>query len=392
MPEQLPPQELDEEAAEFIEDETDDMTERGLAILRNRKRLALLIAALTLLIVAIYYFVPKLAGIQDAIGRLADAKWYWVAVAVAFNAGSFAAYAVLFRTVVGGKHGDPIRERIGFDASWQIVLAGLAATVLFSAAGAGGVALTYWAVRKAGMERRRVACRIVAWLCLTYLVYLSSLVIFGVLLRTGVLPGSAPVSVTIIPAALAGVALLVIALITLVPGDIERRVGRLSSRPRLARTAGALAKVPATVATGVRTAIDAVRDRRRTAPAVLGAIGFWACNIGVLWSCFQAFDVDCPFGVLVMGFFVGTLANVLPSPAGGVGTVDAGLIGTFILFGIDKDDVFPVILAYRLVFYWLPIPPGIYAFLRLRKTVHSWEGLPEIEGYTSESKVKAEAT
>ncbi len=68
-------------------------------------------------------------------------------------------------------------------------MAGLAATRLFSAGGAGGILLTYWALRKAGMERRQSACRMVAFLVLLYSIYLLALVVFGVLLRTGVLAG-----------------------------------------------------------------------------------------------------------------------------------------------------------------------------------------------------------
>ena len=30
-------------------------------------------------------------------------------------------------------------------------------------------------------------------------------------------------------------------------------------------------------------------------------------------------------------------------------------------------------LTYRLIAFWLPIPPGIVAFLQLRKTVARWE-------------------
>ena len=51
-------------------------------------------------------------------------------------------------------------------------------------------------------------------------------------------------------------------------------------------------------------------------------------------------------------------------------------------------QVFPAVLTYRIIAFWLPIPPGIAAFFALRRTVHEWDS----EGYTSESKVKAEAT
>ena len=41
--------------------------------------------------------------------------------------------------------------------AYEINMAGLAATRLFSAGGAGGIALTYWALRKAGMPTRESA-------------------------------------------------------------------------------------------------------------------------------------------------------------------------------------------------------------------------------------------
>ena len=59
-----------------------------------------------------------------------------------------------------------MQRRLDHKASYQITMAGLAATRLFSAAGAGGIVLTYWALRKAGMPRRRAACRMVAFLVL----------------------------------------------------------------------------------------------------------------------------------------------------------------------------------------------------------------------------------
>ena len=33
-------------------------------------------------------------------------------------------------------------------------------------------------------------------------------------------------------------------------------------------------------------------------------------------------------------------------------------------------------LVYRLIAFWLPLPPGIVAFFQLRKTVHGWEERP----------------
>src|SRR3954454_15877260 len=98
-------------------------------------------------------------------------------------------------------------------------MAGVAATLLFSAGGAGGIALTYWALRKAGMRRRDVARRMVAFITLHYAFYPIALIVFGVLLRTGVLHGERSVELTIVPAAVAGLLLAGGILIALIPTD-----------------------------------------------------------------------------------------------------------------------------------------------------------------------------
>jgi uncharacterized protein (TIRG00374 family) len=158
-----------------------------------------------------------------------------------------------------------------------------------------------------------------------------------------------------------------------------------------------MATVPATLSTGIRTAWDYIRHPRRGALGVVGAVGFWAANVGIIWASFEAFGGNVPFAVLVQGFFIGMAANLIPSPAGGVGSVDAGLIAAFALFDIPGSIIFPAVLTYRVIAFWLPIPPGIVAYFQLRRTVAGWErerehDRPE-EGYTSESKVRAaEAT
>jgi uncharacterized protein (TIRG00374 family) len=346
------------------------------------------LAAFVLLIVGVYVLIPKISGVKGSLSKLSDPNWAWVAVAVAFNGFSFLAYAALFRGILGGRDDQHLLyKRLDIRASLKITMAGLAASTLFSAAGAGGIALTYWALRKAGMERRRAACRMVAFLVLLYTVYAAALVVFGVLLRTGVFNGEAPLGGTIIPAGLAALAGLVTGLIALIPDDLERRIERHRDRPWVRR----LASVPATVASGVRTAIDYLRHPRSGAWAIGGAVGYWVGMVGILWACFHAYGGGVPFAVVVMGFFVGMVANLAPSPAGGVGTLDAGLIGAFLLYGIPLDTVLPAVLTFRLVGFWLPIIPGVIAYFALRRQVRTWEGEEEGVSYTSQSKVTAEA-
>jgi putative heme transporter len=374
-------------------DEEEELQQVGAfqALLQDRRKLFGGMALFVLIIVAIYVVFPKLVGLDDALRKLDEATWYWVVIAIGFNVAAFGAYVALFRGVLGGTRDDDVHRRLDLRASYLITMAGLAATRIFSAAGAGGIALTYWALRKAGMPRRRSACRMVAFLVLTYGVYTFALVSFGILLRTHVLPGDAPFGGTVVPASVSAIAIAVFLLIALIPDDVERRIQSFAGGYRRTRYLTRVAKGPATVASGVRTAIDYVRNPERGALAVGGALGFWAANICVLWACFEAFGGDVPFAVLVQGFFVGMAANLIPSPAGGVGSVDAGMIAAFVLFGIDEATVFPAVLAYRVIAFWLPIPPGIVAFFQLRTTVAKWER-ERREGvtaglYTSQSKV-----
>jgi uncharacterized protein (TIRG00374 family) len=362
------------EIDELISDQEEELeVSRFQALLQDRRKIVSGMLLVLLLVVAIYVLFPKIVGADEAVDKLDEATWYWVLAAIGFNVLAFAAYVALFRGVLGGTRDDEVHRRLGFRASYQITMAGLAATRIFSAAGAGGLVLTYWALRKAGMPRRRAACRMVAFLILTYFVYTAALVIFGVLLRADVLPGEDPLAGTVVPAAVSGGLIVLFLMIALIPQDFERRIQHYAGGYRRARYLRRIAKGPATLATGVRTAIAYIRHPRRGLLAVGGAVGFWAANIGVLWASFEAFGGDVPFAVLVQGFFLGMAANLIPSPAGGVGAVDAGMIGAFAIFGIDNSVVFPAVLTYRVIAFWLPIPPGIVAFLQLRATVAEWD-------------------
>jgi uncharacterized protein (TIRG00374 family) len=84
------------------------------------------------------------------------------------------------------------------------------------------------------------------------------------------------------------------------------------------------------------------------------------------------------------------VANLFPLAPAGVGAVDAGMIGAFVLFGLPEDTIFPAVLIYRLVAFWMPIPFGVVAFFQLRKKVGEWEveGLPIDRGHAAKSELE----
>lgn len=331
---------------------------------RNRGRLWTLAAAILVALVFLYVVLPRLSDADNPWERLKSGDPAWLAVAAGMELLSYGGYVLLFRAIFA-RQAPLIRWR----ESYLITFAGVAATRLLATAGAGGIALTAWALRRAGMERRAVGASMTTFMVLLYAVFFGAVLIDGILLRTGVLAGNAPVGLTIVPAAVAGLIIAVCASASLIPRDLDRRWRHAPSW----FPAGLLTKVGAAAATVGAGVAGAMRELRRGGPGVLGAIGWWAFDIATLWACFHAFGDAPAVGVLVMGYFVGQVGNTLPLP-GGVGGVEGGMIGAFAAFGVGAHLALVSVLAYRAFSFWLPTVPGGLAYLRLTRIVRSWDG------------------
>ena len=335
----------------------------------NRRQLLLGGLLILLFVGGLYFLVPKLAGLNRTWGQLERGDPAMLGLAAVMEILSIAGYAALFRTVFG--RGEP---RIDWRASIEIPLAGIAAIRLLAAAGAGGVALTAWALRNAGMSPPVIACRMVASYIVQYAVYLGAVIFCGFGLALGVLHGPAPLALTVLPAVLSVVLAVLIVSMALVPHDFQRRLERVGDRAgRVGRVATRLASVPATLGDGVRTALALIRSRRA---GLLGAVAYWGFDIAVLGLSFHAFGTGVPVAVLVLGYFLGTLGSLLPLP-GGIGGVEGGMIGAFVAFGMPGSRALVGVLAYRAISFWLPTLPGIAGYLTLRSTIRVWQTADE---------------
>jgi uncharacterized membrane protein YbhN (UPF0104 family) len=318
----------------------------------------------------LYFVLPKLAGVGTTVHEIEGGDTWWIVIGVLLELLSFAGYVVLFRSVFVSDQAPPTPPTpIGWRESYQITMAGLAATRLFATAGAGGIALTAWALRRSGMEPRLVACRMVAFMVLLYVIYAGSLLFDGIGLGTGLFPGGGSFAITFVPAIVAAVLFAVAGAMALLPDDVERRLGRWASGSgRLAHWMARAATVPALAASGVRTAIELIRARD---VGLLGAAAWWGFDVCVLWAMFHAFGSAPPFTVIWMAYFVGMLGNLLPLP-GGLGGVEGGMIGALAAFGVNVDLAVLAVLSYRGISFWLPTVPGAVAYFQLRRTVARW--------------------
>jgi uncharacterized protein (TIRG00374 family) len=320
------------------------------------RALLVLVVVVVVAISALYVLLPALTGLKDTTHRLSQGDPALLACAALLELLSFLSYITLFRGVFAGT------VALGWRESYRITMAGVAATRLLAAAGAGGVVLTVWALNRLGMGRREITSRESTFLVLLYGVFMAVLFVGGVGLRTGILPGPAPFGLTVVPA-IFGAMVIVLSLLAarFAPdvGSAAKRVRRASGH--LSRVSRALATAPAALAAGVRGAILITRTRR---PELLGALGWWGFDIAVLYVSLRAFGGRPEVTIVVMSYFVGMLANTLPVP-GGIGAVDGGMIGALIGFGVDSSLAIVGVLTYRLLSFWLPVIPGIVAYVQL---------------------------
>ena len=350
--------------------------ERGLEF--SGRTVVTLCGFLAAMIAGLYFLLPQLAGLEDTWSRIEDGSPGWIVLAFVLTFGMFGGYVAMFRGVFGREAGD----RIGWNESYLITMAALAASRIFAAGGAGGLVLQAWALRQAGLRRRVVADKTISFLVLTYFPYAAAVIICGFGLRLGLFHGEAPLTMTVIPAVIALILMAVASLILLVPTDLQRRLDGFARRTgTVGRIAQKLATVPAASSAGLRDALHHLRSRD---PGLLGAIAFWFFQIAVLWAAFQAFGDAPPPAVLIQAFFVGMLGNLLPIP-GGVGGVEGGMIGAFAAFGVDAGLAVVAVLVFRAFTFWLPLLPGVIAFFRLRGRVEEWRNEREL-GATIQSK------
>jgi uncharacterized membrane protein YbhN (UPF0104 family) len=328
------------------EDAGEREAEAALQTSSRRLRNSILTLAVFFAIVAgLLLGVP---GLREAAERIGDARPQWVLAGIGFELLSCAGYVVLFDLVFG---------RIGRALSSKLSLAELAVNSVLSLSGLAGIALGAWVLRSKGFSVERIAKRSVLIFVLTSVVNVAAVVVIGVPMWLGLLPGSTNPLLTLLPAA---AALATIAA-TLAIAAWARRA---AARPR--RPEGRLAIALTAVGDGVG---DGLAMLRRHDWRLSGALAYWLFDNLVLWICFAAFGHTPSFWAVAMAYLVGMLANSVPVP-GGFLAVEGGLVGMLLLFGVRPASVvLAAVVVYRAISLWVPALIGSVAFLGLRREI-----------------------
>ena len=313
---------------------------------RLRRSLAVL-AAVALLVIAAVVLVPGLGSLRSS---FMGAEPVWLVLAAVLQLGSCAGYVLVFRGV--------FCRRMSWRTSTEIGLSELAANSVLSIGGAGGLALGAWILRRGGLAADFIAHRTVAFFLLTSLANVGFLALGGVALATGLLHGSPGLLLGVIPAVVGALAIALALAASQLAGALARR----SMSTRLAAAA-----------TAVGDGLDEARRLLRTGdPAILvGAAAYLLFDVAMLGACFAAFGNDIPpAGVLLVAYIIGQLGSLIPIP-GGIGGVDAGLIGTLVLYGVDATDAAVAVIAYRGLLLSIPALLGLPALAVLRRRLRT---------------------
>jgi uncharacterized membrane protein YbhN (UPF0104 family) len=303
------------------------------------------LAIFFVLVAALLLGVP---GLDSAGDRIAHANTAWVVAGLLLEVLSCVGYVVLFELVFG---------RLGKGLTSRLSLSELAVNSVVSVSGLAGIALGAWVLRSKGISVERIAKRSVLIFVLTSAVNVGAVVVIGVPMWLGLLPGSRNPLLTLLPAAAA---------LASVAGTVLLAAWARRAAARRPFEHGRMAVALTALSGGVEDALELIRKRDWR---LLGAVAYWLFDNFVLYACLAAFGHTPSFWVVAMAYLVGMLANSVPVP-GGFLAVEGGLVGMLLLFDVrPASAVIAAVIVYRAISLWVPAVIGSLAFLSLRREI-----------------------
>ena len=320
------------------------------------RHLALRVAEVTAIIAVVAIAITALPGLGNVKARLSDADPVWVVACAVAEVGSCFGYLLVFRAT--------FCSRMSWALTYDIAMSEQAANSLLPAGGAGGLALGVWALRQAGMPTAHIARRTVAFFVITSAANFFALIIVGIGVFLGIIAGKGGFVLTLVPALITALGALLAGLSPRLLRALGRRGAdadreTLGGRVRLTLRAWLEA-----AADGVDTAILLLRSH--SVGALVGSFSYMAFDIAALGFGFAAVGHVPSFGVLVLGYLIGQIGNLVPLP-GGIGGTEGALVGVFALYGVNISDATAAVLIYRLFQLAIPALLGAPAFLMLRR-------------------------
>jgi uncharacterized membrane protein YbhN (UPF0104 family) len=295
--------------------------------------IAVLVAALISLLLA----VPGLHTVGSEISHLSGR---WLILAVALELASCASFVVVFRHFFNGVPAQPARE-----LAWTEMGSG----ALLPGGGVGSLAVGGWLLHLAGVPTRKIVRSSTGLFFLTSAVNVATLIGGGLLLASGLSAGRRDLLLVGLPV-LAGS--LAVGLVLATTRLRHRRSPAVADSSWSGQLLG-----------GISTA---ERSMRHPSWRLVGAIGYLGFDIAVLWATLSGVGYSPPLAVLILGYIIGYLANVIPVP-GAVGVLEGGIAGMLVLYGAPVTEAAAGVLVYHAIAFWIPSIGGLVGYRRLRR-------------------------
>ncbi|OZD67384.1 TIGR00374 family protein [Rhodococcus sp. 06-1059B-a] len=287
------------------------------------------IIQLVLLIGLVYVAYPFISAVPTFVTELQTANWWWALLGLAVSALTYVGAAAALWACASGL--------VSFrNLTIMQVANTFAATT--TPAGVGGLALSVRFLQKGGLGAVRATAAVALQQSVQVITHVSLLVFFSVAAGTSADLAHFVPDATVLYL-IAGVVLGILGTVLFVP--TLRRWLRNAVRPQLKEVFGELG--------------DLAKDPKRFAIIVLGCAATTLGAALALWASVEAFGGGTTFvTVTVVTMIGGTLASAAPTP-GGVGAVEAALIGGLAAFGLPASVAVPSVLLYRVLTCWLPV-------------------------------------
>ncbi|MDO9353728.1 MAG: flippase-like domain-containing protein [Solirubrobacteraceae bacterium] len=312
------------------------------------RRSAVRVTGLLLAILLIGLLTPGLGTLRNRIG---EADVGWLVVAIVLEALSGFSYVLMLKPVFLRGQSWWMAQRLGWSE--------LAMGSIVPSSGVAGLALGAWLFNRVGANPKVIARRSVAFYLIKGAANFVAVAVVGLLMFVGVGPHLSP-WLTLFPALIS---------ITLM-GVVAFYLPRIGPGTPAGEDAGRFRKIVASSRSGLVQAVAEAGEilRRREFAVYFGALGYWFFDNAVLFATFHAFGEDPAFTVILMAYLIGQLGGLIPLP-GGIGGVDGGLVGAFVVYGLGAEAAFIAVLAYRVILFWLPLLIGAVAFFSIQKRI-----------------------
>ncbi|SRX92158.1 hypothetical protein MSP7336_00382 [Mycobacterium shimoidei] len=287
---------------------------------------------LVLLVALVYVASPFISTVPTFFAALGKATWWWALLGLAVSALTYVGAAAALWACADGA------VSFGKLSIMQVANTFAATT---TPAGVGGLALSTRFLQKGGLSTLRATTAVALQQSVQVIVHVVLLIIFSTAAGVStdlshLVPGATVLYL------IGGVALGILGAFLFVPK--LRRWLATEVRPKLKELTTDL--------------VEVAREPRRLGLILLGSAGTTLGAALALWASVEAFGGGTNFiTVTVVTMVGGTLASAAPTP-GGVGAVEAALIGGLAAFGVPTAIGVPSVLLYRVLTCWLPVFVG----------------------------------